>query len=111
MATFYDKYLKLCDFKGVNPTKAALEIGLSKATPTKWKNTDATPNGKTLKKIAEYFHVQESFLLHDDWVLSPFSKEELTLIELYRKADEYDKETILRILTRYQQDTHSTRVS
>ena len=102
---FYDKYIKLCEFKGVTPTKAAQEMGFSKATPTKWKNTGATPNGKTLKKLADYFEVQESFLLRDDWVLSPFSEEEMELIRLFRKADDIDKASIMQILSRYQEDT------
>lgn len=111
MATFYDKYIRLCEFNGKTPTAAALEMGLSKATPTKWKNSESVPSGKTLTKIAEYFHVQVHFLLQDDWVVAPFNKEELTLVELYRKADDYDKQTIMQILKRYQQDTRSTRVS
>lgn len=40
---FYDKFAELCDQKGVTPTAAAVAIGLSKATPTKWKKSNATP--------------------------------------------------------------------
>ena len=109
--SFYDKYTSLCEFKGVSPTKAALDIGLSKATPTKWKKTGATPNGETLSKIADYFQVSEHFLLRDGWELSPFSKEEYTLIALYRKADVHDRETIMHILSRYEEDTSFIKIS
>ena len=51
---FYDKYAELCQQKGITPTAAALEIGLPKATPTKWKTSGATPSGENLKKIAVY---------------------------------------------------------
>lgn len=60
---FYDIYADLCQKKGITKTRAALEIGLSNATPTKWKNTGATPDGATLQKIADYFGVSVGYLL------------------------------------------------
>lgn len=60
---FYDRFKQLCDIKGVSCNKAALEIGLSNATPTKWKKTGATPVGETLDKIAAYFGVSADYLL------------------------------------------------
>lgn len=62
---FYDKFKALCDEKGVSCTKAAMQIGLSNATPTKWKKTGATPDGATLSRIAEYFGVSIDSLLGD----------------------------------------------
>ncbi len=62
---FYDKFKLLCDAKGVSCNKAALEIGLSNATPTKWKKTGATPDGATLAKVARYFNVSVNLLLED----------------------------------------------
>lgn len=63
---FYDRYVELCKQKGVTPTAAALEIGLSKATPTKWKRSGATPSVDNLKKIAAYFGITESELLSEE---------------------------------------------
>ncbi len=60
---FYDLFCDLCKQKNVSPTRASLEIGLSKSTATKWKNTGATPNGETLSKIADYFGVSTDYLL------------------------------------------------
>ena len=60
---FYDIYVALCKKKGVSPTKAALEIGLSKATPTTWTKRGLTPQGETLAKIADYFGVSVGYLL------------------------------------------------
>lgn len=60
---FYDRFKQLCERKGVSCNKAALEIGLSNATPTKWKKTGATPVGDTLDKIAAYFGVSVDFLM------------------------------------------------
>ena len=60
---FYDTFRELCERKGISCNKAALEMGLSNATPTKWKKTGATPTGETLRKVAEFFGVSESYLL------------------------------------------------
>ena len=62
---FYDRYVEFCKRDGVSPTTAAVEMGLSKATPTKWKRSGATPSGKTLKVIADYFGVTTNELLDD----------------------------------------------
>jgi len=51
------------DAKGISCNKAALEIGLSNATPTKWKKTGATPSSDTLQRIADYFQVPITDLL------------------------------------------------
>ncbi len=60
---FYDRFRQLCQRKGISCNKAAGEIGLSNATPTKWKKTGATPSGETLERIAAYFGVTTDYLL------------------------------------------------
>ena len=60
---FYDLYLELCKERNVSPTRAAIEIGISKATPTTWKKRGLTPQGETLNKIAAYFGVSTDYLL------------------------------------------------
>lgn len=68
---FYDRFKQLCEQKGVTCNKAALEIGLSNATPTKWKKTGATPVGETLDKIAAYFNVSTDYLLGKETKKAP----------------------------------------
>lgn len=60
---FYDKFVELCKAKGVKPTVAAVEMGLSKATPSKWKRTEATPQTETLTLVANYFGVSVNSLI------------------------------------------------
>lgn len=60
---FYDKFCELCVKKGVSPTRAALDIGLSKATPTSWKKKGTTPQAAQLQRIADYFGVSADYLL------------------------------------------------
>ncbi|WP_087064239.1 helix-turn-helix domain-containing protein [Intestinibacillus massiliensis] len=71
---FYDKFAELCSKKGVTPTRAALEIGLSKSTPTSWKNRGLTPQGDTLSKIADYFGVSTDYLLGNEQKEKPTGK-------------------------------------
>lgn len=61
---FYDRYLALTRRKGVSPSRAALEAGLSKSIVTKWK-TDPTaqPTGSVIGKLTAYFGVSVSELL------------------------------------------------
>lgn len=68
---FYDLFCELCSKKKISPTKASLEIGLSKSTATKWKNTGATPQGETLNKIAAYFGVSADYLLGNEQKETP----------------------------------------
>ena len=63
---FYDLFCELCKKKGVSPTKATVEIGLSRTIGTKWKTTGATPQGETLSKIADYFGVSVDYLLGNE---------------------------------------------
>lgn len=63
---FYDVFVSLCNKKGVAPTRAAIDIGLSKSTPTTWKKRGLTPQGETLNKIAAYFDVSIDYLLGNE---------------------------------------------
>lgn len=85
---FYDQFVHLCQLKNETPTSAALNIGLSKSAPTKWKTSGATPRGETLQKIAAYFGVTESDLLSKEKIQPSFensvSKSEVELRENLR---------------------------
>ena len=55
---FYDKFVQICKSRGITPSRAAVEAGLSKSTVTKWKTTpNAEPTGAAIKKITEYFGI------------------------------------------------------
>lgn len=111
---FYDRFKQLCERKGVSCNKAALEIGLSNATPTKWKKTGATPVGETLDKIAAYFGVTTDYLLGKEEQKMPLinGDEELTeyvemlknrpecrmLFQLSKDATKEDVEAAVRII-------------
>lgn len=60
---FYDVFKELCEAKKISCKAAAMEMGFSNSTASKWKRTGAVPNGDTLNKVADYFGVSVSYLL------------------------------------------------
>lgn len=61
---FFQNYLRLCNKHGISPSAAALEMGISKPTVTRWKK-GGTPNDATLQRIADYFNVPVGYLVED----------------------------------------------
>lgn len=65
---FYDIFKRLCEEKGITPTKASQEIGFSKGSVSYWKKKyaqgeDAKPDSYTAAKIADFFGVSVDYLL------------------------------------------------
>lgn len=60
---FFDVYCDLCQKKGVSPTGAALEMGISRGAVSFWKNGSRLPSSAMLSKIAAYFGVSVDYLL------------------------------------------------
>lgn len=67
---FYDKFRELCSQRKISVSRAAVEIGLSNSTPTKWKKTGAIPDSVTLSKVAMYFNVPVSELMEAPALIS-----------------------------------------
>ena len=61
---FYDRFVYLCSKKGVSPSRAAIEAGISKSLVTKWKSTRVKdPSPEVLRKLSAYFSMPVSELL------------------------------------------------
>ena len=60
---FWDRFFNLCVSKGTKPNPLAKEINISSGILSKWKNTDALPNGESLAKIADYLDCSVDYLL------------------------------------------------
>ncbi|MGN0977057.1 MAG: helix-turn-helix domain-containing protein [Faecousia sp.] len=109
---FYDKYVALCSQRGVTPSRAAMDSGISKSLVTKWKHDeDATPSPEVLKKLSRYFGVPISELLeeaeplvNDDQELNEYLQalktrpEMRMLFQLSKDASKKDVETAVRII-------------
>jgi repressor LexA len=57
VTVFYDTFKELCNNRGVSPSRACIEMDLSRSLAAKWKNTKATPSAEVLSKVALYFGV------------------------------------------------------
>ena len=65
---FYDKFVYLCKQKGVSPSRAAVEAGISKSLVTKWRtNKVRYPSADIAEKVALYFNISVSDLLDDKY--------------------------------------------
>ena len=100
---FYDRFKALCDHRGISCNKAALEMGLSNATPTAWKKRGLTPKADTLEVIANYFGVSTDFLLGkeekenspDEFSLTEGEKD---LLKLFRLIPEDQQPVVLAMI-------------
>lgn len=58
---FKQNFIRLCNEKGVSPTAACAEIGLSNATFSCWTD-ESVPRKATLMRIADYFGTTVAYL-------------------------------------------------
>ena len=59
---FKQRFIRLCNERGVSPSAACSAIGLSNATFSCWTD-ESVPRKATLTRIADYFGVSVSYLL------------------------------------------------
>ncbi len=62
---FYQRFCQLCDGKGVSRGAACEAVGLSANAWRRWSN-GSTPNGKSLKAIADFFGVTTKEMLNGE---------------------------------------------
>jgi transcriptional regulator with XRE-family HTH domain len=108
-SVFYDKFKELCDQRGISCNKAALDMGLSNATPTAWKKRGLTPKADTLAVIASYFGVSVGYLLGEEDIkkqpsvseglsLQGVSAEDIKTIKAYLELPEDQRRALAKIL-------------
>ena len=84
---FWDRFVKACNEKGITPSAAVSELGMSHSIVTKWKN-GAIPQDTSLMKIAEYFGVSVDFFRGQSGVpqsVPPQTKDQTELLEELRR--------------------------
>lgn len=59
---FYDRFISLCNQKGIKPTPLVVSMGLSSSNVSQWKK-GSTPRPEVIEKIADYFGVSIGYLL------------------------------------------------
>ena len=61
--TFYERYSKLRDEKGLSDYRICKELNIAKSTVSAWKNGKATPKGDNIQKVAERLGTSVEYLL------------------------------------------------
>lgn len=100
---FYDIFSQLCKSKGVTPSRACLDMNLSRSLGAKWKNTRANPSYDVLLRMSDYFEVSIDYLLgNTEQKEKPTAKsDELVneidqkIIDLLKKLNPRDKAAIM----------------
>jgi transcriptional regulator with XRE-family HTH domain len=100
---FYDLFYNLCAHKGVTPSKACLDMGLSRSLAAKWKNTRATPSADVIAKIADYFGVSADMLLGKEQKEKAPIKDEDLKFALWGPVEDEITEAELEDVRRYAQ--------
>lgn len=65
---FFDNFVRLCEQKGVKPSRALTEAGVPKSAYSYWRTeassgNDAKPTSQNAVKLAQYFNVTVDYLL------------------------------------------------
>lgn len=104
MSDLYDTIKKLCDQKGVSPSRMCIDIGIQPSVAGDLKaGRKKGMSAKTALKVAEYFGVSVSYLLGNEKgdektptiVLSDSERE---LLELYRATNPNLQNLVLQTL-------------
>ena len=112
---FYDKFVCLCKQKGISPSRAAIDAGISKSLVTKWKtNKIQDPSADIARKLALYFNISVAELLGEE-KMPTVSGERDILDEIdvafygdYKELSEDDKET-LRAMARVMRERRKNK--
>ena len=108
---FYDRFVQLCNQKGISPSRAAIEAGISKSLVTKWKtNGCKDPSPEVLRKLSAYFHINISDLLAESTAPVPDILDEVDAAFYgdYQALSEEEKDT-LRAMARLMRERRQNR--
>ena len=103
---FYDRFLELCQEKGVKAQRACIEMGASRGLAAKWKSTGTEkPSADALEKMSAYFGKSIEEILTGEQKEKPSAENgegleysDMELLSAYKQADEVTRELIRRAL-------------
>lgn len=83
---FYNRFIKLCNEKGIKPSPMLESIGIQKTAATNWKNRRSNPTQANLQKIADYFGVTVEYLKGETDIKKPPITRDERIDKLYEEA-------------------------
>lgn len=123
-ATMAMNIKRYMDMYGYSSKEMAKKLGVSQSTFSYWLSAKFYPRIDRIEKMAKIFNVTKADLVEEPKMIlksdtnNGFSPDEHSLILLYRKASDLDKDIIRKLLSKYEvsdepktEDTASTLVS
>ena len=98
---FFDNFVRLCEQKGVKPSRALTEAGVPKSAYSYWRTeassgNDAKPTNQNAVKLAQYFNVTVDYLLtgnqKENPPQQPQSDVDVAVERIRRKLESMPKE-------------------
>lgn len=98
---FFDNFVRLCEQKGVKPSRALTDAGVPKSAYSYWRaeagiGNDAKPTNQNAVKLAQYFNVSVDYLLTGDQKgnqpQKPQSEVDAAVERIRRKLESMPKE-------------------
>lgn len=98
---FFDNFVRLCEQKGVKPSRALTEAGVPKSAYSYWRTeagagNDAKPTNQNAVKLAQYFNVSVDYLLtgnqKENPPQQPQSEVDAALERIRKKLESMPKE-------------------
>ena len=98
---FFDNFVRLCEQKGVKPSRALTEAGVPKSAYSYWRTeagagNDAKPTNQNAVKLAHYFDVTVDYLLtgnqKENPPQQPQSEVDAAVERIRRKLESMPKE-------------------
>ena len=98
---FFDNFVRLCEQKGVKPSRALTEAGVPKSAYSYWRTeagagNDAKPTNQNSVKLAQYFNVSVDYLLtgnqKENPPQQPQSEVDAAVERIRRKLESMPKE-------------------
>ena len=98
---FFDNFVRLCEQKGVKPSRALTEAGVPKSAYSYWRTeagagNDAKPTNQNAVKLAQYFNVTVDYLFtgnqKENPPQQPQSEVDAAVERIRRKLESIPKE-------------------
>lgn len=98
---FFDNFVRLCEQKGVKPSRALTEAGVPKSAYSYWRTeagegNDAKPTNQNAVKLSQYFDVTVDYLLtgnqKENPPQQPQSEVDAAVERIRRKLESMPKE-------------------
>lgn len=93
---FKEIFIRLCNEKGIAPSKACRDVNIAPATFSCW-DENSVPRQATLMRIADYFGVTVDYLLGKELV-EPLRPASAPVQDAYDRAPEEIKTAVRKLL-------------